>query len=425
MEQLLKYKETEFGKLPVEWNILCFREFVDKIQSGIWGDSANDNKNAYPILRSTDISHESKIIYKTATIRKIPLEKVSDYTMNNGDILIVSSSGSPHLIGRSAIFMKPDDRTYLFSNFLIRITPSKSIVAKYLYYLLHSHFYYNALHKIQETTSGLRNLSKSQLAKMSLPVASLDEQHKIASILSKVDELIQKTDHIIDQSQRLKKGIMEKAFSARSFSKIVKIEDIKANAPNAITMGPFGSNITRDNFVPSGVPVIRGVNLTREPFNMNGFVFLTDKKADELRSANAFAGDLVFTHRGTLGQVGLIPNDSKYKRYVVSQSQMKLACDLSKVEPLYVYYYFISSKGQNALLSNIHGTGVPAIGQPTTTLKQIKIPIPPLSEQRKISNYLLTLNQLVEIHKKRKGLTENLKKGLMQKLLTGKIRVKL
>jgi len=80
----------------------------------------------------------------------------------------------------------------------------------------------------------------------------------------------------------------------------VTIESIAAR----IAMGPFGSDIKTDNFVPSGVPVIRGNNLTSGRLRTEDFVFLTEDKADELANSNAFPGDLVFTHRGTLGQVG-------------------------------------------------------------------------------------------------------------------------
>jgi type I restriction enzyme S subunit len=73
-----------------------------------------------------------------------------------------------------------------------------------------------------------------------------------------------------------------------------------------VAMGPFGSDITTDNFVEFGVPVIRGGNL-KNGFIDESFVYLTEAKADSLKNANAFAQDIVITHRGTLGQVGIIP----------------------------------------------------------------------------------------------------------------------
>jgi type I restriction enzyme S subunit len=165
-------------------------------------------------------------------------------------------------------------------------------------------------------------------------------------------------------------------------------------------MGPFGSNITTDNFVPQGVPVIRGLNLNGERFKDEKFVFLTDDKADELHSANAFPDDLVFTHRGTLGQVGIIPKNARYPRYVVSQSQMKLSCDNTKVDPLFVFYYFRSNRGQHALLANTSTTGVPAISRPLTSLKAIRIPFPPLAEQCAIAHILGTLDDKIELNRR-------------------------
>ena len=156
--------------------------------------------------------------------------------------------------------------------------------------------------------------------------------------------------------------------------KEVTVEEIASK----IAMGPFGSDIKTDNFVPSGVPVIRGGNLTSGRFHAEGFAFLTEEKADELANANAFPGDIVFTHRGTLGQVGLIP-DGPFKRYVVSQSQMMLRCDLRSANPAFIYYFFRSPAGQHALLMNTSQTGVPAISRPITSLKGIRLSLPPLT----------------------------------------------
>ena len=178
----------------------------------------------------------------------------------------------------------------------------------------------------------------------------------------------------------------------------VTVEEIKSSKAHAMAMGPFGSDIKSDNFVPFGVPIIRGVNLGAERFNDDDFVFLTEQKADELHGANAYPGDIIFTHRGTLGQVGIIPGNARYPRYVVSQSQMKLSCDTNKVDPLFVFYYFRSPFGQYALLANTSTTGVPAIARPLTTLKSIQLPLPPISEQHAIADFISSLDDKIELN---------------------------
>ncbi|MGH0029189.1 MAG: restriction endonuclease subunit S [Myxococcota bacterium] len=189
----------------------------------------------------------------------------------------------------------------------------------------------------------------------------------------------------------------------------VTIESIASR----IAMGPFGSDIKTDNFVPSGVPVIRGHNLTRGRFRGEEFVFLTQEKADELSNANAFPGDLVFTHRGTLGQVGLIP-PAPFERYVVSQSQMKLTCDPDSADALFIYYFFTSPIGQHALLMNTSQTGVPAISRPVTSLKAIQLSLPPLPEQRAIAHILGTLDDKIELNRRMSETLEALARTLFK-----------
>ena len=91
------------------------------------------------------------------------------------------------------------------------------------------------------------------------------------------------------------------------------LEEIQASEPRAIVSGPFGSNIGSKFFVDSGVPVIRGNNLTTDltRFIDDGFVFVTAAKALELSGCIALSGDLVFTAAGSLGQVVLIPRSAR------------------------------------------------------------------------------------------------------------------
>src|SRR5262249_24459879 len=135
-------------------------------------------------------------------------------------------------------------------------------------------------------------------------------------------------------------------------------------------------------FVPEGVPVIRGGNLT-DGFIDDEFVFLTDAKADELKNSVAYPGDVVITHRGTLGQVGLIPQRSRFARYVVSQSQMLIRADGERLPPHFLYLLLTSVMGQHALLMNRSQTGVPAIAQPTTSVKAIQVICPPRALMRR------------------------------------------
>ena len=171
------------------------------------------------------------------------------------------------------------------------------------------------------------------------------------------------------------------------------------SAPNArsFAMGPFGSNIKKENYRSAGVPVIRGLNLNAERFYDEGFVFLTEEKADELRNSSAFPQDIVFVAQGTIGQVGIIPKHSKYPKYVLSQNLMKVTCDTDEVDPQYIFYYFRSHYGQHDIFAYANPTGVPCISQPLTSLKSFRVPVAPLPEQRAIAAILGALDDKIEL----------------------------
>ena len=167
-----------------------------------------------------------------------------------------------------------------------------------------------------------------------------------------------------------------------------------ADLIDEIAMGPFGSNIKVSCFVDSGVPVLNGSNLEGFSLSEKAFRFVTKEKADSLNKANAHRGDIVITHRGTLGQIAFIPHDSRYDRYVISQSQFRVRCN-DKVLPEYLVYYFHTPIGQHKLLSNASQVGVPALARPSSTFQQIEVVLPELSIQKRVVDIISTIQKKI------------------------------
>jgi type I restriction enzyme S subunit len=176
---------------------------------------------------------------------------------------------------------------------------------------------------------------------------------------------------------------------------IVTVDDIKADGKGSIAIGPFGSRMKSDCYVDTGIPVIRGTNITGGPTFKGDFVYITKEKADSLGSSNVYKNDLVFPHRGSIGEVGIILED---KRYVLSSSLMKLTCDMNKVNPVFMYYFFKSRIGRHELLKNASQVGTPGIGQPLTSLKGIEFRLPPLAKQNEIGDILSSLDKKIDIN---------------------------
>ncbi|WP_321901647.1 restriction endonuclease subunit S [Paraburkholderia tropica] len=174
--------------------------------------------------------------------------------------------------------------------------------------------------------------------------------------------------------------------------KEVPFGDLAAPIRNAIVGGPFGSNLVSNDYVESGVPVIRGQNMAGRWVG-GDFVFVSEEKATSLAGNLARTGDLVFTQRGTLGQVAIVPNGD-HDRYLVSQSQMKATVDAAQADAKFLYYFFSSGAQQDWIRSNAIQTGVPHTN--LGILRKHPVLLPSLPEQRAIAAVLGAIDDKIE-----------------------------
>ena len=165
-----------------------------------------------------------------------------------------------------------------------------------------------------------------------------------------------------------------------------------------IAIGPFGSRMKSDTYTETGGPVIRGTNLTGGRSFSGDWVYVSEEDADQLINCNVTEGDLVFPHRGAIGEVGIVPGDKD--RYMLSTSLMKLRCDAKQADSLYLFYFFKSHEGRHQLLRNASQVGTPGIGQPLSSLKSIELALPPLKNQRTIAHILGSLDDKIELNRR-------------------------
>lgn len=188
------------------------------------------------------------------------------------------------------------------------------------------------------------------------------------------------------------------------------VADIASPVKNSLVGGPFGSDLVTKDYVASGVPVIRGTNMG-ERWVGGEFAYVTREKADSLSANCAIPGDLIFTQRGTIGQVALVPANGE-DRYLISQSQMKLTVDKTKADSLYLYYLFTSAEQQNYIRQNAIQTGVPHTN--LGILRNTPIILPPLLTQKAIAHILGTLDDKIELNRKMNVTLEAMARALFK-----------
>lgn len=178
------------------------------------------------------------------------------------------------------------------------------------------------------------------------------------------------------------------------------IAECAADEPYATQIGPFGKALTPDEYTSSGVPLLRGINVNHGRFHDDGFVFISEDTADRLEKFESYPGDVLLVHKGTLGQIGLMPKGRKFHRYIMGNSMLRVRCNPQKLLPEYLYYWLCSHEGQHYLFSRVSQVGVPQIQRPLTTLREAMLPVPPVLYQQAIADILGTLDDKIELNRR-------------------------
>lgn len=396
------------------WRTVPLRDVIFHPDYGVTA-SATPEPVGPKFLRITDIGKPTIDWDRVPHCRCSDREK-EEKQLRNGDLVVARIGATTGI----TYLYRVNDVPAVFASYLIRIRCRETFSPEFLYQISQSPLYWDQVDSIKQGRLK-EGINTEELKSLMIPLPPLSEQHRIATVLATVDEAIAVTDQIITQVQQFKNELLNRVFSQSWPS--VKIDDIKADRRNAISLGPFGSDLVSKDYVESGVPVLRGKNLSSLKINFDNLVFVTEEKADQLRSSNVFANDIIITYRGTLGQVSLLSNPFPWPRCVISQSLMKVSCNEQVALPEYILQYLISPKGQQQILGCKGHTGVPALGNPVTSIKQFQIPLPPLAKQQQIAHLLSTVDDRLALERAERDRLVALKKGLMQVLLTGKVRV--
>jgi type I restriction enzyme S subunit len=419
------YQTSSFARIPKDWNRARLEDVIDSFQTGIWGGEPVQGKKSFPVIRSTEITYDGRIDPSSAAWRDIPERKIEKYMLQDGDILLVASSGSSHLIGRAAIYKQfESNQTFLFSNFMIRIRPA-DINPAFLYYCLRSSQYHEYLKQLQQTSTGLRNLPRKEILLFELPFPSRIEQDNIVYVLDIIDKLIQQTDSIIRKTQELKKGLMQELLTKGIGHKEFKYsEELGCEIPKEWELRSVEDicDVNKDTlnngtevdyeflYIDIGSVAYAGAKPTIQQLAFRDAPSRARRrvKKDDI---------LVSTVRPNLRAFTYINDDLDNlicsTGYAVLSTK-QVAC--SK----FVYQFILSEYFLNQLVPM--GSSYPAVT--SKQVGRVKIPLPKLDEQQKIAKILTSIDEQIETEMLTKEKLEKLKKGLMQILLTGQVRIK-
>ena len=334
--------------------------------------------------------------------------------------IIVGRKGSIGEVNWSDLDFWAIDTTYYIK------LRNENISLKWVYYLLSQKNLKNL-----NSATGIPGLNRNDVYKVSCFCPPFEEQQKISSILSNVDELIQKTDQIIEQTQRLKKGLMQrlltKGIGHTKFKK-TELGDIP-DEWNIKYLGDYvdimsGEYFAYTEFSNEGIPVLKIDNVAYGNIDWTTRTFLPK---EYLRSHNQLVlseGDIVLALNRPITnnevKVGMVSIDDSPS--LLYQRVGKFKFKTNNLNNQFFFMYLSSTIFKKILSKSLIGSDQPYVK--TTELKRKKVAFPGLEEQKNISEILMSISKDIKIKQNQKNYLNYVKRGLMQQLLTGKIRVK-
>jgi len=255
-------------------------------------------------------------------------------------------------------------------------------------------------------------ISSKEFANIVVPVPPLQQQRKIAEILDTVDDSIHLTEGSIEKLELIRTGTIDRLFSRSSSWKSTSLHEIvKPSSPICYGIVQVGPHIE------GGIPVVMIGNVRRREFGQQ--LHRTSRSIDiAYRRSRVLPGDLVLSIKATIGMVAVIP----------STYQGNISRDLARIrlipgiEPEYMRIFFESNAGRRALELAVVGTTRAEVS--IGILKKITVPVAPISDQTRIIRIICKQEELLDGERATLAKLHQIKRGLLEDLLTGRVRVK-
>ena len=385
-----RFKDTDIGKIPEDWNEL---PLSDVLLVGNGRDYKHLPKGNVPVYGTGGyMTSVSDFLYEGETVcigRKGTIDKPQ---YHNGKIWTVDT-----------LFY-----TYGFKN----------INVKFLYYLFCSIDWL----KYNEAT-GVPSLTSKNILNIKAPFPNLLEQNHIASALTSIDNLISSLDELIEKKKNIKRGTMQQLLTGKN-----RLKEFIEPWYNA-QLGKIGFTFngltgkTKEDFGKGNAKYITFLNILNNPIlKPDLFEEVVIKEGE--RQNNCHKGDLFFnTSSETPEEVGICAMlDSEVDSLYLNSFCFGYRLTDPNIVPEYLAYYFRSNEGRK--LMTVLAQGVTRYNLSKSAFNRARILLPTsFSEQKAIVEVLMCMDNEISALEAKKTKYVSIKQGMMQELLTGKIRL--
>jgi type I restriction enzyme S subunit len=407
---MMFYKETEFqdspvGKIPEDWKGVRINQ-ISEVHRGASprpiGDSKYFSETGRGWIRISDVTNTYKYLRNTSQYLS-ELGESKSVKVDPGDLVmsICATIGTPIII---------DMKACIHDGFVVFRNLSKDVDTEFLFYVLEKNEHRFRSMK-QTGTQG--NLNTTLVGETFIPIPSISEQRAVVRVLGVVDSAIGLVDEVIWKTERLKKGLMRqlltrgighKEYKDTPIGKIPKAWDIVALGEICGFLDSMRIPLKVQDRAKRKGPYpyygAQGIIDWIDGYLFDGEHVLLAEDGENLRSKKL---PIAFKVGG--------------KFWVNNHAHvLKLTSDRVATDFIVYMLNFINIR------PHIVGSAQPKLNQ--SEARKISLPLPPLSEQEKIVSAISDVDKKLDLEKKQKTKLESIKRGMMDMLLTGKVRVK-
>ena len=422
--------------LPNEWCTKPLGE-LGSTYSGLSGKCKDDfGAGSYYVPYKNVFANTFTDMAQLELVTVLPGESQS--RVQKGDVLLTISSETPEEVGMSSVVENEVPEDLFLNSFCFGFRPSAdTLVPRYLGYAFRSEYMRRRLVFLAQGSTRF-NISKARVMGIELPIPPIAEQQKIAAILTAVDDKLAVIARQIEATQTLKLGLMQTLFSRgvgtqEAGGRWVRHAEFKDSAlgsvpsswnvqcleslADSITVGIATS--TTEHYADSGVPLIRNQNIKEDYLDLSDLLRITPEFDAKNKNKRVKAGDILTVRTGYPGTTCVVPEGLGLVQTFTT------LITRPRHDVLHAHFasrYFNSPQGKKLMLHQAAGGAQQNIN--AGNLKKLLVPVPPLSEQMRIAEVLAAVDAKAKVLRDKSARYQAMKRGLMQKLLTGEWRVK-
>ena len=413
--------KLRFKEFDGDWILKSINDIASKVGSG---STPRGGSEAYVdegiiFIRSQNVNDNQLILDDVAYIPESTHAKMSGSKVLPHDILLNITGAS---IGRSCVVPENFSEGNVNQHVCIIRTPNDNPI--FVQSFLSSE---NGQNHIQskQVGGGREGLNFQAIRSIDFEMPSKEEQTKIASFLSAVDEKISQLTQKHELLSQYKQGMMQKLFSQQirfkagdgsefgEWEEQALIDSIDTHIKWSFTGGPFGSNLKSDDYTETGIRIIQLQNIGDGLFLNDYKIYTSLKKADELLSCNIYPNEILISKMGDpVARCCIVPNH--HERYVMCSDGIRLVVDKKRYSHIFMFYQINYQDFRQSASDVSTGSTRKRIG--LSDLKQLPIKVPCLEEQTKIANFLSAIDEKIEVVAKQIEQAKQWKKGLLQQM---------